>query len=253
LGDLNELAEWDVFCRRSGWSGGAAIHIDTGMNRLGIAPRDFERLDLARRNVVLLMTHLACADEPAHPANTRQRETFRRVVQRCASIPISISNSAGVLGHGGLAGEVCRPGIALYGGNALVEPNRALAPVAALDAVVLQIRDVDAGQSVGYGASYVAGSTRRIAVVGAGYADGVPRSLSNRGAVGFGALRLPIVGRVSMDLTTIDATAAPGLNVGDRVTFFGGAVGVDEVASWAGTISYEILTGVGRRPMRRYR
>jgi alanine racemase len=157
-----------------------------------------------------------------------------------------------VLGHGGIAGEVCRPGIALYGGNAFREPGHALKPVATFEANVLQIRDVGAGETVGYGATFVAASARRIAIVGAGYSDGVPRALSNRGAVGFGAARLPIVGRVSMDLTAIDATAAPTLAVGDRVSFFGGVVTVDDVAAWADTIAYEILTGIGRRVLRVY-
>jgi alanine racemase len=147
---------------------------------------------------------------------------------------------------------VCRPGIALYGGNPFVAMPRALARVATLDAPVLQVRHVDAGAEVGYGASFVSDRARRIAVVGAGYADGVPRLLSNRGAVGFGDRRLPIIGRVSMDLTTIDVTLASDLDAGDRVAFFGGAVTLDEVAAWAGTISYEILTGIGPRVERRY-
>jgi alanine racemase len=248
---VNQRADFDAWAARPEHP--IAVHVDTGMNRLGMPAREFERLDLARRNVVLLMTHLACADEPTHPANARQREAFRRIAQQAPTIPISISNSAGVLAHGGIDGEICRPGIALYGGNPFTTEGRALAAVATLDAPVLQIRDVNAGETVGYGATYVAPAARRVAIVSAGYSDGVPRALSNRGAVGFGALRLPIVGRISMDLTAVDATAAPMLAVGDRVTFFGGAVTVDEVAAWADTISYEILTGVGRRVLRRYR
>jgi len=247
---LNDEAAFETWRKRPEHP--IALHVDTGMNRLGLAPDAFERLDLSFRNVALLMTHLACSDEPSHASNAMQRNGFAKLAKRLPNAPISISSSSGVLDHGGEPGEICRPGIALYGGNPFVESNRALATVATFDAPVLQVRRVEAGQTIGYGATFVASSARLVAVVGAGYADGVPRLLSNRGAASFGDRRLPIVGRVSMDLTCVDATAVPEIRAGDRVAFFGGAVSVDEVAAWAETISYEILTGIGPRVARRY-
>jgi alanine racemase len=247
---VNDEAAFETWRRRPEHP--IALHVDTGMNRLGLAPDVLERLDLSFRNVVLLMTHLPCSDEPSHASNAVQRAAFARVARQLPNVAISISNSSGVLDRGGESGEICRPGIALYGGNPFVERKRALGTVATFDAPVLQVRRVEAGQTIGYGATFVAPSARLIAVVGAGYADGVPRLLSNRGSVGFGARRLPIVGRVSMDLTCVDATAAPEIRVGDRIAFFGEAVSVDEVAAWAETISYEILTGIGPRVARCY-
>ena len=247
VNDASALERWRVQAGHP-----LAIQVDTGMNRLGFTRDAFASANLSGLHIVLLMTHLACADEPHHPANARQRARFAELLTRLPGVPLSLSSSAGILSHGGGVREIGRPGIALYGGNPFATQTCALARVATFDAPVLQMRDVVVGDEVGYGATYVADRARRIAVVGAGYADGVPRLLSNRGAVAFGAQRLPIVGRVSMDLTTIDASEAPDLRVGDRVSFFGGAVALEEVAAWAETISYEILTGIGPRVVRRY-
>ena len=221
-----------------------ALHVDTGMQRLGFAPEDVP--DDAE--VVLLLTHLACADTPDHPLNAVQLERFEAVAARFPGVPVSIANSAGILN--GVRG-IGRPGIGLYGGNPYSDRDNPMQCVATLEGEVLQVRRVRAGESVGYGGSRVLARDATVAVVGAGYADGVPRLLSNRGEVAFAGLRLPILGRVSMDLTQVDATDV-AIEPGDWVEFFGPTVGVDEVAAWSQTIAYEVLTGIGRRVQRRY-
>lgn len=224
--------------------GPVALHVDTGMQRLGFAPEDVPD----HAEVVLLLTHLACADTPDDPMNALQLERFEAVAAQFPGVPVSIANSAGILD--GVRG-IGRPGIGLYGGNPYSDRDNPMRCVATLKGQVLQVRQVRAGESVGYGASRVVTRDTTLAVVGAGYADGVPRLLSNRGEVAFGGARLPILGRVSMDLTQVDATEV-AIEPGDWVEFFGPTVGVDEVAEWSQTIAYEVLTGIGRRVERRY-
>ena len=224
--------------------GPVALHVDTGMHRLGFVPEEVPG-DIDLR---LLLTHLACADTPNHPRNEIQLERFEAVAARFPGVPVSIGNSAGILN--GVRG-VGRPGIGLYGGNPFSDRANPMRCVATLEGQVLQLRRVPAGEPVGYGGTRRLERDAVVAVVGAGYADGVPRLLSNRGQVGFGGGRLPILGRVSMDLTHVDATGAP-VERGDWVEFFGPTLGIDEVAAWAETIAYEVLTGVGARVERRY-
>ncbi len=229
----------------------AALMFDTGMHRLGFAwdapPERFRAVPVA-----LLMTHLACADEPEHPLNRVQLERFASVCARFSGVPISIGNSAAVLGAPGRMGDLCRPGIGLFGGNPFADRPNPMGAVVTLEGRILQVRTVAADEAVGYGASFRARDTVTLAVVGVGYADGIPRLLSNRGMVWIAGERRPIVGRVSMDLTIVDVT---GLSVraGQWVEFFGAHVTLDEVAGWAGTIGYEVLTRLGPRLERVYR
>jgi len=230
-----------------------ALHVDTGMRRLGFEPHALAALDLSGFRPALLLTHLACADEPDHPQNARQRALFREVAAKFPGVATSVCNSAALLSHGGESGEICRPGIALYGGNPFAVPGRELGVVATLEADVLQLQQALPGEPVGYGATWTPSRPSLVATVGAGYGDGIPRKLSNRGEVSYGRWRLPIVGRVSMDLTAVDASAAADvIRVGDRVSFFGGGVALEEVAAWAETISYEVLTGLAHRLERRF-
>lgn len=228
--------------------GPIALHVDTGMQRLG-----FDNLDAAAipsdTEVRLLMTHLACADTPDHPLNQEQLARFQAFAARFPGVPTSIGNSAAILS--GVEG-IGRPGIGLYGGNPFAGLHNPMRCVATLEGEVLQVRETPAGVSVGYGATHVTARDTVIAVVGIGYADGVPRVLSNRGEAACGETRAPIIGRVSMDLTLVDVTGLPPVQPGDWVEFFGHRIGIDEVAAWAGTISYEILTGVGNRVSRVY-
>lgn len=228
-----------------------AVHVDTGMERLGFSPalrsgsfRGFE--------IALLMTHLACADTPEHELNSLQIERFDTVRAEFPGIPSSIGNSAGVLMGRDFQGDLGRPGIGLYGGNPFSDRRNPMKVVATLEEQIMQLRTVPAGVSVGYGATYVAPDDRLMAVLGLGYADGVPRSLSNRGYVAIAnGSRCPIRGRISMDLMVIDVTGNE-VSEGDWVELIGEDVSLDEVARWADTVPYEILTGLGSRIPRVY-
>lgn len=227
----------------------AAVQVDTGMQRLGFAWNGpFEAL--AGLHLTLLLTHLACADEPAHPLNGLQLERFAKVRSAFPGVPVSIGNSAAIL-VGGAGGDLGRPGIGLYGGNPFPGMANPMANVATLEGRVLQVRTVPAHESVGYGASFQAATPLEVAVVGIGYADGLPRALGNRGTAWVAGARRPIVGRVSMDLTEVDVTGL-GVRDGDWVEFFGANIPLGEVAECAGTIDYELLTRLGRRLERVY-
>jgi alanine racemase len=228
----------------------AAVHIDTGMQRLGF-PADAQPGTFAGLNLVLLVTHLACADEPRHPLNRQQLDRFRRVHAGFPGVPASIANSAAMLLGREFASALGRPGIGLFGGNPCPGSANPMATVVALEGRVLQMREVGAGETVGYGGSWRADAPCTLAIVGVGYADGLPRLLSNRGAVWLAGERRPIIGRVSMDLTAVDATGL-AVREGDWVEFFGAHVELDEVAGWAGTIGYEVLTRLGPRLARCY-
>ncbi len=227
-----------------------AIHVDTGMARLGfddsVAAAVF--VDFAPE---LLVTHLACADVPDHWLNTEQLRRFARVTARFPGLRTSIGNSAGMLLGAPFSGDLGRPGIGLYGGNPFTGLANPMRCVATLSAQVLQVRAVAAGASAGYGATYVAASARDVAVVGIGYADGLPRLLSNRGQAWVNGQRRPIIGRISMDLTLLDVTGQQ-VRPGDWVQFFGDQVSVDEVGQWAESFAYEVLTGIGSRVERVY-
>jgi alanine racemase len=247
---LNHAAQADLW-RRSGGGRPAAVHVDTGMHRLGFE-HDVSASDFRGFPVCLLVTHLACADDPAHPMTVRQIERLSGVRERFPGVPVSIGNSAAVLQGPRLAGDLCRPGVGLYGGNPYLQQASPVRPVVTLEAPILQVRQVAPGDSIGYGATFTAAAPMEVAVLGAGYGDGVPRLLSNRGAVAWRGRRCAIVGRVSMDLTTVDVTDC-GAQVDDWVEIFGATVLVDEIAAWAQTIPYEILTGLGQRPRRQYK
>lgn len=231
-----------------------ALHIDTGMNRLGFDHATIDAIDTSGLDVVLLVSHLACADEPEHPRNALQYERFERVRERFPGLSGSMLNSAAILTHASVAGDLCRPGVALYGGNPFVDRVNPMACVVRLEAKVLQLKDVAHDDTVGYGASYRARGKRLLAVVGAGYADGVPRLLSNLGVAAVHGARVPYAGRVSMDLVALDVSEVAGqIAIGDWVELIGEVVPIDEVAALARTISYEVLTGLGRRSERIYR
>ena len=229
-------------------AGPIALQVDTGMRRLGFDDFDAERIPPGTE-IRLLMTHLACSDAPDHPLNAEQVARFQAFAALFPGVRVSIANSAAILT--GVEG-IGRPGIGLCGGNPYTAQDNPMRCVATLEGQVLQVRKTPAGVPVGYGATHVTPRDTVIAVVGIGYADGVPRALSNRGQAAFRTITAPIIGRVSMDLTLVDVTALPLVQPGDWIEFFGSSVGIDEVAAWAGTISYEILTGIGNRVSRTY-
>jgi alanine racemase len=264
IGDLNELAEWDVFCRRSGWAGGAAIHIDTGMNRLGLTLAEVQglipRINAGDHGFTLVMSHLACAESLNHPLNSRQLASFREIAGVFSGVPASLSNSSGIFLGGPFQFDLVRPGAALYGVNPTPEADNPMQGVVELKARVAQIRNVERGESVGYGATWTTRRPTRLAIVSAGYADGYFRAGSSndgtRGAeVVAAGKRCPIAGRISMDLMAVDITDLDknAVRRGHMVTLIGDGITVDELAHYLGTIGYEVLTSLGPRYTRVYR
>src|SRR5712671_710235 len=264
IGDLNELAEWDVFCRRSGWAGGAAIHIDTGMNRLGLTITEAQgivpRINAGDHGITLVMSHLACAEALNHPLNAKQLAIFREIASLFTGVPASLSNSSGIFLSPQFQFDLVRPGAALYGINPTPEADNPMQPVVDLKARIVQIRNVERGDSVGYGGTWTARRPTRLAIVSAGYADGYFRAASandgSRGAeVVVAGKRCPIAGRISMDLTAVDVTDLErnAARRGHMVTLIGEGITVDELAHHFGTIGYEVLTSLGRRFARVYK
>jgi len=259
LNDAGQVQAWLDHSAKAG-PATAALHVDTGMTRLGLDPEDLEALDLdAVRTLpnLVLMSHLACADEPDHPLNERQREAFEALRPLFPGARASLANSSGLFLDDGYRFDLGRPGVALYGGN----PTPTLGanpmnPVVRVQARVLQVREIRDIRSVGYGATADTFPAARIATLAAGYADGYLRAISNRGAVHIDGHACPVVGRVSMDLLTVDVTqaVASGVSVvpGALVDLINADHTVDDVAGHADTIGYEILTSLGDRYHRRY-
>ena len=263
IGDLAELAEWDMFCRIKDWSGGAAIHIDTGMNRLGLSPMDAQaivpRIAAGNHGVTLVMSHLACAESLTNPANVRQLTAFRDLAVSYAGITSSLAASSGIFLGGAYVCDMVRPGAALYGVNPTPEADNPMQGVVTLKARIIQIRDVERGDPVGYGGTWSARRPTKLAIVAAGYADGYFRAAGStdgtRGAeVVIAGKRCPIAGRVSMDLIAVDITdlAPNAARRGHMATLIGDGITVDELAHHFGTIGYEVLTSLGRRFTRVY-
>jgi len=247
LGSLDEIASWKT--------GEAALHVDTGMNRLGLPPEDVA--EAARRlkgiELKLVMSHLACGDDPASPMNAQQLARFRDALTRLPSAPASLAASGGVFLGKDYHFDLARPGIGLYGGHP--QPGHGANPMGCavqLAATVLQVRTIAAGESVGYGATFRAARPSTIATIALGYADGVLRSAAAKAGVVIRGQRAPFAGRVSMDLIGLDVTGIAGVAAGDEAELFGPSLPVDEAAASWGTISYELLTGLSRRVPRVY-
>lgn len=264
IGELNELAEWDVFCRRSGWTGGAAIHIDTGMNRLGLTVAEAQgiipRINAGDHGISLVMSHLVSAELLNNPVNARQLAAFREIQSLFSGVPAALANSSGIFLGPQFQFDLVRPGAALYGINPTPEADNPMQPVVELKARIVQIRNIDRGETVGYGGTWSARRPTRLAIVSAGYADGYFRAASasdgTRGAeVIVAGKRCPIAGRVSMDLMAVDVTDLDKSAVrrGHMVTLIGEGITVDELAHHFGTIGYEVLTSLGRRFARIYK
>jgi alanine racemase len=264
IGDLNELAEWDVFCRRTGWRGGAAIHIDTGMNRLGLSVTEAQgivpRINAGDHGITLVMSHLVSSEALNHPLNGRQLVAFREIASLFSGVPASLANSSGIFLGPQFQFDLVRPGAALFGINPTPEADSPMQPVIDLKARIIQIRNIDKGESVGYGGTWTARRPTRLAIVSAGYADGYFRAGSSndgtRGAeVVIAGKRCPIAGRISMDLMAVDVTdlEKSAARRGHMATLIGEGITVDELAHHFGTIGYEVLTSLGRRYARVYK
>jgi alanine racemase len=226
------------------WRGGGAcaLHIDTGMNRLGLQPAQMAAADGIQPDLV--MSHLANASAPKDPKNAQQRARFTDLAARFSNAKKSLGASAGALLGADYAFDMIRPGIGLYGGGPLDTGNPSLSAAAHLTAPLLAVFDIAAGETVGYGGTFTAQKPMRLGTAALGYADGWLRSLSGSGYALVGGAQCPLLGRVSMDLVTLDLGAAPSARAGDEVEFLGEGVKLDDVATWAGTIPYEILTNL---------
>ena len=261
LNSLAEIEMWSAAARDARTSFDAAIHIDTGMNRLGLPSEEVSILAdgsnarLANINLVLLMSHLACADDANNDMNREQFSRFKSALARLPSAPASFASSGGVLLGKDYVFDMVRPGIGLYGGNpqlhGMLNPFQI---VAVMTGKILQLRRVDSGGSVGYGATFRIGRDTTLATVALGYADGLMRALSNNGCGAIAGVRAPIAGRVSMDLATLDVTDVPqeALKIGADVEFFGDTISLEEAAATANTAAYELITSLGARVPRHY-
>jgi alanine racemase len=264
LNSAAEIGEWAEFCTAKGEKLPCAVHIDSGMNRLGLCAAEVDQVAAASElwqafTLTLVLSHLACADEPTHRKNEAQRKLFDRARACLPQAKASLANSAGILLGPDFLYDLVRPGIALYGGQPRSEEKNPFRPVVHLLGRILQVRAAAAGETVGYGATRTLREPTRVAVVSVGYADGFFRALSDKnGSEGFvayaGSHPAPILGRVSMDLITIDVTRVPEdlSRRGSFVELIGPNVPAQIMAHHAATIDYEVLTSLGRRAFRRY-
>jgi alanine racemase len=235
----------------------AALHVDSGMWRLGFAEADLQALDAATLDALdlrLVMSHLACAEEAANPMNEEQRARFERQRGLLPGAPASLANSSAIFLGEAYHHQVCRAGVALYGVNPTPGRPNPMLPVVTLEAPVLQVFEVDAHGTAGYGATYPVRPGTRLATVPVGYADGYLRAAGGRATARIAGTPVPLAGRVSMDLLTLDVSALPenAVRHGTMVELIGGPDGLDELAAAAGTIGYEVLTRLGTRFARRY-
>jgi alanine racemase len=260
LNSLKQVTNWRALGAAAPAPLPAVLQFDSGMSRLGMPPDEARRLAADSSLLVGIaplyaMSHLACADDPGDPENEGQLAAMREVQALFPTLPLCFANSGGIFLGPEFRGALVRPGIALYGGIPNPPAARAIVPVVRLEVPVIQTRTVPAGTRIGYGGDFVAPAEMRLATIEAGYADGLPRHLGGSGAAFFDGVRLPMVGRVSMDSTVLDVSALPAgtLRLGSLVELIGPHQTLDQVAAAADTIAYEILTRLGRRYQRIYK
>ena len=254
-----DIARWSSAAERTGKKQSVVLHIDTGMNRLGLSAAEVEQLinniqTLSSLDICIVMSHLACADEPEHFKNAEQLNLFQKQTKQLGlSSLLSFANSAGIFLDSTYHFDQVRSGAALYGLNPRPTLQNPVRGTITLKARILQIRDVNAGETVGYGASYKVPALAKLATISAGYADGYLRSLTESGMVCIGGQKCPVVGRVSMDAIVADVSAVtPVPQVGEWAEIIGQCQTVEDVALQAGTLGYEILTSLGNRYTRIY-
>lgn len=250
---------WITHCRSIGAARPAILHLDTGLNRLGIQGEKLDDLlaehpEAASFPWRAVISHLACATEADHPMNPHQRDAFRSLATRFPGRPLSLAATSGCYLGADYAFDLVRPGAGLYGIAPFEDGPNPFAQAVRMTAKILQARSIDTGECVGYGAAFVASAPTRVATIAAGYADGFPRAAGGIGVVHLGAIPLPVIGRISMDLMTVDVSGVPveAVRPGAEVDLLGPHRMVDALARDAGTIGYEILTRLGTRLPRRY-
>ena len=249
LSSVGQLSDW----LKSGLRAECALHLDTGMSRLGLSEADLKTVEGAVQPA-LVISHLASSDDPEHEKNEAQLARFKTLTKRFPDTRFSLAASGGCFLGAPYAFDLVRAGIALYGGNPRKSGENPMRGTVTLTAPLLQVRSIDRGDTVGYGATYSASGPRRLGIAAIGYADGLLRTLSNRGFGVIAGVKCPIVGRVSMDLVTLDVTEVPepSAHAGAAVEFIGPNQTVDELATAAGTMPYEIYTRLGERIQRHY-
>ena len=252
---LNDLSQIENFQKFDAWNADTQfiIHIDTGMTRLGLSETDLQKLVLGTKSQPLIISHLACANSPEHPKNTEQLQRFRTVLSCFPNARASLANSAGVFLPPEFHFDMARTGCALYGINP-ADGENIMQNVASLSAPIVQIREADRDETIGYGATATAKKGDRIAIVGMGYADGYSRLLGNKGFAYISGHKVPVIGRVSMDLVALDVSQIPEneLEVATNVEFINKKQTVDDIALSCNTIGYEIFTSIGQRVKREY-
>jgi alanine racemase len=262
LNSLDEIRTWSAMAREHGPLS-AALQIDSGMTRLGLSAREVEQLAaepalLDGIEIAVVLSHLACADTPGHPMNEEQRVAFQaardKLGDKIGAARACLANASGIFLGSDFHFDMVRPGVALYGANPTPDAANPMRQVVHLQGKILQVHFVDTNRRVGYGATHRMAQPGRIATVAVGYADGYLRSLGNRGFAAIDGIRIPVVGRVSMDLITLDVSDVPPEKAqpGKLVDLIGGGVPLDEIAALAGTIPYEMLTSLGPRYFRRF-
>ena len=254
LNDPGQIASWASLAANE--KPPAIVHVDTGLSRLGLSSAEFAaNIDRIPTIANGLISHLACAETPGHALNAVQRARFAAARQRAPALKAGLAASSGIFLGAGFHFDEVRPGAALYGVNPCPGSPNPMRPVVRLSAKILQIRKIDSGESVGYGAAHVMDGPGLLATASIGYADGWPRSLSHRGCGWLAGTRVPLLGRMSMDLATFDVSAAAPseLYPGNMIELIGAHYTVDDAAADAGTIGYEILTSLGTRYHRVYR
>lgn len=264
IGSSAELAEWDAFASGAKWNGGFALHVDTGMNRLGISVEEAAaiapRINIENHGIKLIMSHFVASQFPENQRNQAQMLTFRNVRALFRGVPASIANSSGIFLGSPAHLDIVRPGVALYGVNPTPGKPNPMKPVVDLKVRIAKVRDIAFGETVGYDATWTARRPSRLAIVTMGYADGFFRSQSGSDQKPGGTLIVngkpcPIVGRISMDLIALDVTELPAGSVkrGDLATVIGDGRDADALGEMLGTIGYEVLTSLGRRYARVYK
>ena len=230
------------------------LHIDTGMTRLGLSESDVKKMSALPHAPKFIMSHLSCGNDASHPKNAEQLARLKTVIPYFPTIPVSFANSSGLFLADDFHFDLGRPGCAIYGINPVMGSNP-MRHVATLSAPILQIRTLDRDEQVGYGGTYDAPQNSRLAIVGMGYSDGYFRSLSNRGVAYFNGYKVPIAGRVSMDMIALDVSRIPEGKLGHamRAEFINEKQPVDVIADQCDTAAYEVFTRIGRRVKRVYR
>lgn len=247
INSIEQASRW----RAEGGGRPAVLHVDTGMNRLGVTLPEARGLT-GWEAVELVMSHLACSGQPDHPLNARQLAAFQEARALFPAARASLAASGGIFLGPDYAFDQVRPGVSLFGGGPRDVPDARIAPVATFEAPILQVRDVPAGETIGYGGAFEAAAPTRVAILGAGYADGILRSSHPRGHVWFDGARRAMLGRVSMDLIAVDVTGCWTARPGAMMEIIGPNQPIDEAAAAAGTTAYELLTRLSPRAERRW-